>query len=91
MAINRVTLPVHSKKTASHCRGSNRGHGVVARPLLFPLGNVDPREMARPGEPSDLEVDPVSIVVLQGFVINNVDNGNDEAVGLVLDPLQKWP
>ena len=48
-----------------------------------------PCEVSGPGESSDLEVDPVTVVVLHGLVVDDVDDGNDEGLPVVLDSLQE--
>ena len=45
--------------------------------------------MAGPGESPDLEVDAVAVVVLHGLVVDDVDDGDDEGLGLLLDPVQQ--
>ena len=45
--------------------------------------------MSGPGEPADLEVDPVAVVVLHRLVVDDVNDGDDEGPGLLLDPVQQ--
>ena len=50
-----------------------------------------PVKVSRPGEPSDLEVNSVSVVVLHGLVVDDVDDGHDEGLAVVFDTLQQRP
>ena len=42
--------------------------------------------MAGPGESSHLEVVPIAVIVLQGFVVDHVDDWHHEGEGVLLDP-----
>ena len=50
-----------------------------------------PVEMPGPSEPADLEVESVSVVVLHGLVVDDVNDWNDESLRILLDPLKKRP
>ena len=45
--------------------------------------------MPGPGEPSNLEVDSVSVVELQSLVVDDVNDGHDKRFRVFLDALQK--
>jgi len=47
--------------------------------------------MPGPSEPADLEVESVSVVVLHGLVVDDVNDWNDESLRILLDPLKKRP
>jgi hypothetical protein len=45
--------------------------------------------MARPSKASNLEVDPVPVVVFHGFIIDDVNDGNDKSFWVLFDALQQ--
>ena len=64
------------------------GSNSAASASYFTLWNVDPREVARPGETSDLKRFRVAVVVLEGLVVDNIYDRNEHGFSAFLDPLK---
>ena len=74
-----------SDLTSSHGGGPGGSYGTPS-PHQLRLGDVDPSEVSGPGESSHLEVVPIAVIVLQGLVVDHVDDWDDEGEGVLLDP-----
>ena len=55
--------------------------------IFFMFRYVDPSEMTRPSKPADLKVNSIPIVILHGFIVNHIDDGNHKCSGFIFDPL----
>ena len=74
-----------SDLTSGHGGGPGGSYGTPS-PHQLRLGDVDPSEVSGPGESSHLEVVPIAVIVLQGLVVDHVDDWDDEGEGVLLDP-----
>ena len=74
--------------TSGHGGGSGGSDGRSSSGQLG-LGDVNPGEVAGPGEAAHLEVVAVAVVVLQGLVVDHVDDWDHEGEGVLLDPGQE--
>ena len=58
----------------------------VNSPGFFLFWYIDPRKVTRPSESSDLKVVAVVSIILQGFVIDDVDDRGSENSGVLSNP-----
>ncbi len=71
-------------------RDSPHGHqGVITTSFHFGLDRVDPREMAAPREPADLQRDLLVLRVRHGAVVDDADDGDEDGPPLFLDSLEE--
>ena len=80
-------LSVHREQAAGHRRTVRRADRI-ASPQDFPLRNVHPSEMAAPGEAADLERRRIAVIVLEGLVVDDVDNWHEHSFLALFDSLQ---
>ena len=77
--------PIDSEKSARH-GGCPQWVRSRSPPGFLLFWYIDPRKVTRPSEPSDLKVVAVVSVILQGFVIDDVDDRGSENSGVLSNP-----
>ena len=81
-------LAVDGEESAGH-GGTVGGADGVGPARDFARRHVHPREVARPGEAADLERFRIAVEVLERLVVDDVDDGHQHGLPVLLDAVQQ--